>query len=758
MRFRKSKVAITIWILLTGSYNLQAEPAVSALIERLRQLNTQLDAISAREDKSASGLIAFNAEQNFQAAEQSFKEREFVAVIRHLNFVLNQLPQMPQNRYLLSQYLLGRSYEELGYPNRATKAYIRYLNSYATQAGDPGTRLIEVIRRILLLGDFLREKDQDQVQRLLANLMSMAFEPDVKAEVTLLSGIAAYHNARNRLAADWLKPLLESSVSLRIRAEATFYAAQNALAMGRDQEGEELLLKLVGYPEPSLLFIRDLATLNLARFYAAKKMPQKAWEWYQKVEGPGASLRLAAYEAVLLLIQSQEYSRALQLARSYIANYPKSREAYQLQERMSFLQLHAGNLDPAEGQMQARDRALDELQQGIVADFRNQDKITAPAVRELISRTEIMAMQSPVLEQSQGLSVRLEKVEHLLAEQRQEIRNLIFTLGRIQDPDLRPEVQAMDRQYRTLIRQLFAIGDGLLANEQGLYAQHLTPATKTRLERSKARRQLLEASPQELRKGPWQNWTEIAQQQLRLGALAERIERKKAELAALQFQAHTSSQSAWKEQSGQISQLLERYRNIEKRLARRVEEQRLELLKFISEPSPLQTTRKYLLLGTQELLESGSILEQHRDHFQHPLAQHQQEDIERAWDLWQRKAGRILSQIKRHEAEEARWLTDQLNDIQLQLERHRQLKQKSDQLAERVHETTARALPAVLDHFDYHIQEQRSRAKKWLADLQWQRYMQQTEERLRLKQKADEREAEVQENLKDLELRRSLHE
>lgn len=731
----------------------------TAAHEELDRLEEKARGMAVYKDKNPLGILATLSAKQFELAEQSYREGEFIATVRLLNAVLSQMHELKQDQYLKAHYMLGRSYEELAYPSRAVKAYMRYLSSYASQAGGSDETLIEVMRRILILDENTTIVQKDTLQRLMASLMSLRLEPDLKAQVSMLSSIAAYHAGRNKLASDWFATLHAPETPKQTRVESLFYEALNLLAMGKDDEGEKLLLETVSFQEPSFLFVRDLASLNLARLYSARKMPQNAWEWYRKVDGPGPALRYAAYEGVILLLQSAEYEKALQLARTYMSQYPNTPEAYSLKEKLSFLQLQAGDLDPAEGGLRSREEALVELQAQILANFRRKDRLNGGQVSELKAKTEVFALSSPLLDQSDQLFKRLEKLSFALSEQRQELNSSIFTLGRVSDSSLRPEVLSSNRQYRQLTHQLFTIGDQLLAFEQNLYGKQLTPAQKEKIKRSELRRQRLAGIEQEFQRSNWRTWDELSRMHLRLDALQDKVANQKAQLQAFRlYGSQSTSSQSLRDYGSRADDLLNKLREQEARLAQKSQDLRMGMISILRQPSPFQTTRKELLLGSQEFIESISLFEALRDDFKHPMNQHQQEDIERAWIRWQKMAGTILSMIKQDEAEQTIWLDKQLETIRTLIAREQDLTEKRQSLESRLSDRIGLSLPAVLDHFDYHISEQKARGKKWLADLQWQRFMNQTEARLKKQQAHEQSEAKIQENLKDLEIERSIHE
>ncbi|MDQ3230649.1 MAG: hypothetical protein M3Q07_02430, partial [Pseudobdellovibrionaceae bacterium] len=116
--------------LLAFSSMLTAAEIRDDLPQSIKQLQERMEALRTSDDKETIGVVLHAVDQAFALAEQNLKDREYIAVIRNLNYVLNQAPQLPQERYLRAQYMLGSAYEELQQISRAGKAWLRYLSSY----------------------------------------------------------------------------------------------------------------------------------------------------------------------------------------------------------------------------------------------------------------------------------------------------------------------------------------------------------------------------------------------------------------------------------------------------------------------------------------------------------------------------------------------------------------------------------------------------------------------------------------------------
>ncbi len=744
--------------LLAFSSTLMAAEIRDDLPQAILQLQERMEALRAGGDKETMGVVMHSVDRAFALAAQNLKDREYIAVIRNLNYVLNGAPQLPQERYLRAQYMLGSAYEELKQISRAGKAWLRYLSSYTTQKGDDTLRLLEVIRRVLLIQEQLAEGQRNQLQRLLADITALQMAPEIRAEIHLLAAISAIHNRNFRLADSWLEKVRATKASDRLWAESSFYTGLSAMQQGKEQEAEKIWLDVAGTSDESLIMIRDLAALNLGRLYAARKMPKNGIQWYTKVKFPGLTTRLAAFEVTLLLAQNKQFAEASQFAQSYISNYPNTKEAYELKEKLPLFLYQAGHLDLAETHMRDRDRSLTELKDWLEVTTRGRLSMTGPDLQDVDEHVEVFAISSPTIDRSRQLFQKLDYQAQILQEHRNELRSMMLTLGRVLDPDLRPRVVNHNRQLNLLIDEWAQVGERLVAGERELYQGQLTAAEGVSLDRSQARRIKLKDISQEWRRKPTTTWQDLSSTSLRLGELARRLEQYQAALAPIFLKGENTNHAKLQEYALLAKDLRNQLASLQARTHGLVEKHRRTMLAQQLKDSPYQLTRKRLLLNAQEFLDIEAIFARRRDQFNHPMKKHAQEDYQQTWNGFRAVAGQVLNSIHQQEKIEKDWLDMQLKTFDRLNQKLSELRGRELELERRLGSLTAQAWPSVMDHLSFHINEQQSRAKKWMADLQWQRSMNQAQKRAEQSKEQERKETDLQESLKDLELEGALHE
>jgi hypothetical protein len=256
----------------------------------------------------------------------------------------------------------------------------------------------------------------------------------------------------------------------------------------------------------------------------------------------------------------------------------------------------------------------------------------------------------------------------------------------------------------------------------------------------------------------WKSWDQLLNQQLKAGKAASELDSQRLKLQSTIQRSHTAKSSEIdKERAKQAEDLLRQNAEVSEILSSLLEEIRLNILETTKNPSELRTTRKLLLLASQEFIDSQTLMEGYRDSANHPLQKQEQLDFAKAWVSWQSIAGKILLAIKEDEKFQSQWLDKKIKEIENLRSLQGTLQADSNNLRSRLQSATAKSLPSVLSNYQFHIRQQQSRANKWLADLQWQRYVIQTEEKMKLRSQVEKKETEVQESLKDLEIERTIH-
>ncbi len=725
----------------------------ASLRQDLLRLEEKLSTAAVSDNKGSPGVQKEIANALFKRADASFRAKEYFDTVRALNQLLNATPNI--DNYLDAQFYLGRSYEELRYPARSIKAYLRYLSSFASKSDGNHPRLLETISRLLLLKEDMLTEEGETFDRLLVSLVSLNSIPAAQRdEIKLLAAKGAYQTQKMQLAEEWLNDLIRSGRSAHVQADAHFYLGLVNLKLGRYDKAEELFLKIANDDNASHYLIRQLARLDLARLYAARNLPKLAWDWYQKVEGPGESQRLAIYESVGLLMQSENFAKARELGETYIKAFPNTKEAALIRERMAYLQLSSGSFEAAESTVMNRQKDLDSLGQRLSKKYEGSIIVQSNDLDELRRAAAVMNIESVVLNRAAALNHRLDRAKSLVAEHRQQLRSLQYTLGRAGTASLRPELFAKDEQFWSYVEDLSAIGEKMIANEIAFY--NWTEAQQISFVKGQERREKIRLD-KTARPVQWQNMYQLGMIEYRSAELNKRILQGKAELAAAIYNGKKGN-AKQQDLSHEADDRIKEYNKLNKKLDLAMENERELWLKNSKYSSPLLRTRKRFLMLAQEFLDTNVTLSEQRDRYPDPATKHVQEDYATNWQIWPRVAGKILTLIRDREKQEEDWVTAQQKTQTKAVETAEKLADREDALRFSIARATGKALPDVISYMRLAINEQAARGKKWLADVDWQRYLRETDERNRQQAKHDVDETRLRENQKDSEIERALHE
>ncbi|RZA13171.1 MAG: hypothetical protein EOP10_30195 [Proteobacteria bacterium] len=453
-------------------------------------------------------------------------------------------------------------------------------------------------------------------------------------------------------------------------------------------------------------------------------------------------------------MQSEDYPKARTLAETYLKTFPNSKEAAYLKERMGFLQMSSGSFEDAETSLFSREKELQALNTRLSKQYEGRFVINDVQLDELRQAVGAMNIDSTVLDRASSLNNRLDKARSAIQEHRQEIRSLQYTLGRVNDSKLRPDLLAKDEQYWNYIEELSAIGEGMIDREVSFY--QWTAAEQVPFVKGKQRRKKI-LDDQTQRPALWQNTYQLALIESRASKLNARILKEQALLAAAIHNGKKGSASQI-DLAKQAADRSKELNTLTKKLQGAMEEQRSLWIANYKHNSPLVKTKKHFLLVSQEFLESNSQLQEKRDRYPDPATKHIQEDFAGNWQLWPRVAGKILVLINKTEKKEQDWLDAQQRAQKASREKAESLAIKEQNLRYAVGKAVGKSFPAVLQHVRYAIDEQAARGKKWLADVEWQRYLRETNDRSTRQAKQDVDEATVKEKIRDTEIERALHE
>lgn len=727
--------------------------AESQLRQDLLRLENKLGTAVVSEDVGAPGVQASRLNTLFARSQDSFRDQKYIDTVRILNQILNASPAF--DRYLDAQFYLGRSYEELRYPARSIKAYLRYLSSFASKSGWNHPRFLEVIQRLLLQKQDMLGPEGETLDRLLASMISLNNIPKAKRDsIKLLAAKSAYQSQKIALAEEWLTEIIATSSNATHVADAQFYLALVKLKKGQYDQSEELFLKIAETKIEEHNLVKQLARLNLARIYAARNLPKLSYTWYQKVEGPGDSQRLALYESTGILMQSKDFERAKLSAQLYLKSYPKSREAALIRERLAFFQLNSGSFQDAENNLEQREQELIQLGTLIRKDYEGRLVIKDQEIDRLRQKAAAVNVESSVLERISALNHRLLKARTTIEQNQQEIRSLGYTLGRISDASLRPELMAKDELYWNYIEELMALGENLVSHELSFY--NWTAAEQYSFVKAKERRRRI-LDDQTPRPQLWEDTFRLSELENRAAKLNRRLLEAQAKLSAAIFVAENGTM-AQIELAAQARERGKQIGHLMRRLQSSMDDQRSLWAANAKNGSPLIKTKNHFLMLTQEFLDSNALLTTKRDQYPDPATKHVQEDFTRNWELWPRLASKILVLINKTEIKEQAWLATHLQSLKTSREIALNLKIREELLRHAIAKSSGKAFPAIASHIHFAINEQAARGKKWMADVDWQRYLRDTSEKSKLQAKQDLDEATIREEIRDTEIERALHE
>ncbi|MFW7380171.1 MAG: hypothetical protein ACOH5I_15260 [Oligoflexus sp.] len=695
------------------------------------------------------------SQQYYRDAEENFKNQAWVAVVRNLNSYLNSSQRTETDPYLAAQYMLGYAYQQLGYDERAARAYLRYLASFITEKNYNEGRFQSVLHRLLMIHMNLSDKQQQELRELLSAIANLELPRQLKAEVLFLSALTASHKQIHKLSEEWFQDVQNLTDDPRLQAQSLFYSGMLAVKLGKLDDANEKLEKLVQTSATSTEDYQHLARINLARIAVLQNKPQTALGLYQLIPNNLPLFREALNEQIHIHLDREEYTEAKAKTKMLMKRYPDSLEAQRLRIRLALLSLQSGDVQQARTNISSSQQELNTLKAWLRQNLPEDEPIRHQLLLQLAEKTEPYTELPPVLSRGLKLYNRMAQVESRLGDIRAEIRSLVLALGRLRTDQYQPEWTSRAKQLESAVRRIMAIGDRISNLETHFYENYLTGPMKVELQRSRERREKMtaEQNPIVTQRGRPHSWARLAKNNERLAELYFRAQKAQSEFAALRHLNHKTDHE-WTSTHARILDLHHnRLHRINQTIQRAVEITRARRIRDLANQGQQLATQRLLINHAIILYEESALLEPVRDQFEFPNQRHMAQEANLAWKKWEFLVKQLHNETYQLDEDIRSTLTADLQLMEQMIQSHDKLQDTLLQLSENLAQTLGKTMPANLAHLDQWIDGNQARLWKWEADLSWLDYMDQSRARKRQQSNFEMRSKNVKEDLRDLEQR-----
>jgi hypothetical protein len=742
----------------------------------LDNLVARLDAARAAYTRPGLGPQTVFAERALANARRFFAHDEYLSAVRELNAFLNltQVPEVPS--YLAAQYMLGRSYEAMGYPSKSLRAYFRYLSACLTAPAPDQDELLDVLRRMVPLAalDLDKPKTNRELGELIASITSLDLGERARPAVFYLSAKAVANTGRAQLATNFLDTALGSAQDPKLKARALYMRALIALGVRDFDKAEDALSESIQVAADADPSTRDLARLALARLAVHRRRADTALKYYALVQDDTTpAYKSGLFESVYVHLKLRQESEARAKALQYLARYPEGPEALQLRTLLAYLDLRAGDLASASQSIAAADKRLSDIDTFVRRRFTGRTAVGQGDLVDLLHLTEGQLAPIPTMSEGHKMFVRLAEITRRLADARGELRNVYFTLGRAALQHLRPRWVNRAESLAKMGDDILEVGHRLIATERHLYADRLDPVDLQKLDASANRRtKLLTPLASARRKmDAWASQLAYLDLTRDVAGRYKRLKDAEADLATSRYllQAGDDDKKPKKKnafgddidaaadgsggdgKANRVRELEQRAAKIGNALARSVELLRARKVEGLLQESPHRAERKFLTQYAMALNDEAALVARAREDAKSSVETLMASDATESWRLWEFAVKQLFKDLDDLDKEIGQSLKAMIAELEDAEDRHNQLESRLKEVTTALEGRLGQSLAYVMAQYAGAVDARRARHRKWRADIEWLTYQGKSEDERRLDARYQLEEQILKDQLTDLQ-------
>jgi len=735
--------------------SLDPEYEIKRILRELDEAKVEVQSIIQIRLQPSIEVNETVSQQFYRDAEENFQNQAWVSVARNLNSYLNSSQRAETKTYLIAQYMLGYAYQQLGYDERAGRAYLRYLATFITERNYNESRFQSVLHRLLTIHMNLSDKQQQKLRELLSAIASLDLPRELKAEVLFLNALTASHGQVSKFSEEWFQEVQKLTDDPRLKAQALFYSGMLAVKLNRFDDAIQHLQQVLQLPDAAVDDYQHLSRLNLARIATLQNKSQTALGFYQAIPNDLPIFREALNEQIHIHLDRQEYGEARAKARLLMERYPDSLEAQRLRIRIGLLDLQSGDVQQARAKITGSQNELATLRGWLRQHFPEDEPVQHQLLIQLQQKTMPYTELPPLLKRALKLYTRLAQIEHRLGDLRAEIRSLVLALGRLRTDQYQPQWTTRAKQLEIAVRQVMSLGDRISNLEFDFYNNNLTEAMKVELSRSRERREKMsqEKNPIILQRGRPHSWAQIARANQKLAEMQQKSARIQAELAGLDYSNHKTNDAMSKPHAKLLELEKNRGRRLNQSIQRAIEITRARRIRDLANQGQQMATQRLLIHHTLVLFDESILMGPVRDQFQYPNQRHMAQEANLAWKKWEFLVKQLHEEIQNLDDTVRDTLTADLNLMEQMIQTHDKLHDMTVRISSELAKTLGHTMPSNLAHLDRWIEGSEARLWKWEADLSWLNYVDQTRQRQQQQTSFEVQSTNVKQDIRDLEQR-----
>lgn len=603
--------------------------------------------------------------------------------------------------------------------NKAFKFYRLFISSYMTSKKKNEDVLIKSLQDLIDISTHSSILSATEVKKLIASLSVLADNKENSAKVKLWSAKLAERFGYTSTAVKWYqsiysdKELKDDSTKIL----AYYYDSLMKFSKGENQDAKLLLKKAITLAEKPG---SDASVfLTIARMYVHDKQYNSALTYYNKIEEKNPSYIEALYEKTFIALKLKKTEFAIQCLDEFQKKFPSRQEAVTLNNLSAYMHLQTGNLKSTEEKIREIDKRYDALSQWIRTNFAYLDSVPQIAVDRLLEKTAGIVDTTSSVKIANELYQKISRNERDIFEARNDLRRLIFVLGRSNLDTLRPHWSQKTKELKNLSIELLGAAHRLVASELNFLKPLMDEHDYKRIENNMAKRMNMfsEKSMNRFRKGQWVRWYNFEKA---VDSLNERINAlmyAKAKLSANSLLIKDKKDLAFLKTVN--SQLSSRLIELEAYALRGRELARKSQIGVKLDLAELPAFKKFFIGYANSIFDEEKTMEKYRDADTRFAQNELKNKFSTAWSEWEYVAQFMFKEIVKFEDQAKRDLVEQTKGLDSLLMRYESQMGKLARVRGGVEQLLAKNIKTIVRQYELDISERRSKVKKWAGDLKW---------------------------------------
>lgn len=612
---------------------------IKTIIQKIDNSTHYIKAIDQIDHKPQSSFKSVLSSSLLKLMKEKYQDNEWNIVLRLSDQYINS-SNIYDQKVLLDVYFM-RAYGEqkLGNPRAAIRNYLKYLSIFITRPESSTKHLSRVFRNMVLIGNELSKGNVDDLKRLISSIAALKLSTDDRTELIFLNAMILANQKieiddySKNIALNWLNDVYKMQSQAYKRAKALYYSSIIYIKQGDLKNAEKKVNKILAEKKLEKGQITDLATISLARIYGAQKKLKKSFETYSSIGAESSFHKDALYEQIFILKRMKKYFEASKVSEQLIARYPDDPKTHDIKNTISQLYMVSGQTQKALTAIDNQKKYWLDLQDWVRKKY-TAKAIDAEKVYQLNTKLNETGLLSIPVSLGRYASM-FQKVDHLrrhASGSRDEVRSMILNLGRIGFHSYMPEIIGRSTQLRQAVKNLFEIGDQLVAAELEVYKKKIPKSLKAALEVSHKRRTDLFVTENRFKvdRGSPDQFAKTLDLNNRLVKLNERLVDMTANLRFYTYKNQVLGQNFGLE-SDLITDLQNRSRAIKNAILRGAEIVRSRSILNLRYSNPIRGVKRLLLEGMTQLHADYIQLYRVRDRYKHINEKYLAYEIEDVW-------------------------------------------------------------------------------------------------------------------------------